>query len=224
MEAKEVEKLAERADALLDKTQRRRVLVAVAGVPGSGKTTVCDRVVEVLNKKHGSGYASVVPMDGYHLTRAQLDQFHNPEEAHYRRGSPMTFDAYGVVDLAKRIRASAGNDHPEVIRAPSFDHKIKDPVANGVEIASSVRVVLMEGLYLLVNKEPWVRISEYADEKWLLTVDYDIAVERLAKRHFAAGITASVEDGRVRAQGNDAINGRYILDNSVTPDIVLTSG
>ncbi|VVT54039.1 uncharacterized protein SAPINGB_P003876 [Magnusiomyces paraingens] len=60
------------------------------------------------NKNHtGSvGFAATVTMDGYHLTRAQLDKFPNPAEAHARRGSPWTFDAQGVVDMARTLRAS----------------------------------------------------------------------------------------------------------------------
>lgn len=40
---------------------------------GSGKTTFAARVASIINELQ-PGAAVVLPMDGYHLTRKQLDQ------------------------------------------------------------------------------------------------------------------------------------------------------
>lgn len=49
----------------------RRVLIGIAGVPGSGKSTIAAAAAARLVAR---GVASVaLPMDGFHYSRAQLD-------------------------------------------------------------------------------------------------------------------------------------------------------
>lgn len=219
--------LTGRAEAALHGSGRYRILITVAGVPGSGKTTLAAGVADALNARHGPGFAAVVPMDGYHLTRAQLDKFADPADAHYHRGRHDTFDSQGVVSLARRIYKSgsmADGKLPATIHAPSFDHAVKDPVDNGIEVPPAARIVIMEGLYLLMNEQPWDQISKYSAEKWMVTVSEEVALTRLAKRHLAAGIVSTLEAGRDRAAGNDAVNGRYLLSHSVEPDVTIRTG
>lgn len=101
----------------------------------------------------GCAIAASVPMDGYHYTRAQLDDMKNPEEAHTRRGAPFTFDAVGFNQLVHKLKGpvikpqSAGDVggggggsilkgggsssvgggvmKAEWVKAPSFDHAVK---------------------------------------------------------------------------------------------------
>lgn len=40
----------------------KRLLISVAGIPGSGKTTLVSRVVHGINKKLGKEVAAMVPM------------------------------------------------------------------------------------------------------------------------------------------------------------------
>ena len=82
----------------------RRTLLALAGGPGSGKSTAAAAVADRLNKSLGPGTAAVLPMDGYHLTRATLDAFPDPAAAHARRGAPWTFDAAGFVAAIRAVR------------------------------------------------------------------------------------------------------------------------
>ena len=42
---------------------------------------------------------------GFHYTRAQLDEFPDPDEAHARRGAYWTFDGMAFVDKMQDIRA-----------------------------------------------------------------------------------------------------------------------
>ncbi|CAN6635628.1 hypothetical protein TRVA0_015S01244 [Trichomonascus vanleenenianus] len=218
------ETLARRAEAKYDESGGR-VIIAIAGVPGSGKSTVADRVAEILNSRIEKSSSSehpvavVVPMDGFHYSRNQLDEFPDPTEAHRRRGAPWTFDASGVVDLVKRLKLHSS----EVIRAPTFDHSIKDPVADGLAVYPETKIILVEGLYLLLRDEPWSSMHKYLDDKWFITVCPRNARMRVAKRHVAAGIATNLAMGLDRADMNDAINGQLISSQSVEPDIVVES-
>ena len=46
----------------------KRALIAIAGAPGSGKSTFAERLSGYLGKK-----ASVIPMDGFHLDNSVLE-------------------------------------------------------------------------------------------------------------------------------------------------------
>lgn len=69
-----------------------RVLVGVCGIPGSGKSQLARHVVAQINKQKGTEIAIVVGMDGWHLTRAQLEAMPDPQLAKDKRGAAWTFD------------------------------------------------------------------------------------------------------------------------------------
>ena len=105
-----------------------RYVISLAGIPGSGKSTFAEKVTKELNGLDGDVKAVVLPQDGFHLYRAELQQLPNAEEAVTRRGAPFTFNANAFVGLVAKL-----NDPQylvEAIQAPSFDHKLKDPVEN----------------------------------------------------------------------------------------------
>ncbi len=49
------------------------------------------------------------------------------------------------------------------------------------------------------------------DERWFVQVDFNIARERLIRRHVAAGIAADEQEALKRANENDLVNGEEIL-------------
>lgn len=72
--------------------------IAIAGGPGAGKSTLAARVSALLNEAEGSEVSVVLPMDGFHYSRAQLSQLDPPDASEFlpRRGAPWTFDAEGL--------------------------------------------------------------------------------------------------------------------------------
>jgi len=75
---------------LLDALPKGRRLIAIAGAPASGKSTLAARVVEGLNAQV-PGRAAVVPMDGFHLDDTVLSARGDLA----RKGAPHTFDVLG---------------------------------------------------------------------------------------------------------------------------------
>ncbi|KAF4414872.1 panthothenate kinase uridine kinase-related [Fusarium acutatum] len=221
-------KLIERVEHLLTRQKllsapTQRILIALAGVPGSGKTTISDALVKEL-KKNGISDVAVLPMDGFHYTRATLSSFDDPDEAFRRRGAPFTFDAAALVDLVallKNTPVTTNNEPQIIIKAPSFDHARKDPIPDAIEISTRANIVIIEGNYVLLDQEPWSRISPMVDDKWFVDVPVDIARERLASRHLRAGIETTIEAAIKRADENDIPNGEYIRSQLIEPNVCI---
>jgi pantothenate kinase len=166
----------------------------------------------------------MIPMDGYHLTRAQLSQMGNPEEAHARRGAAFTFDAVGWMELIKKLHEpiSSSESGKSIITAPSFDHAVKDPVYDDIVIEPYHRIIVCEGNYVALDVEPWASAARALDEVWFVHVDEDVARQRLARRHVKAGIVSSLEEGVKRADENDLVNGREITSKKFEGGITET--
>ena len=122
----------------------RRFMVGLAGGPGSGKTMtaglLCDRINALLCGGGGGSDSSgaapapacaVVPMDGFHYYRRQLDAMPDPQLAHARRGAHWTFDAEKFVACVARVRDGGGGGGDGgggggAVLVPSFDHAVGD--------------------------------------------------------------------------------------------------
>lgn len=196
-----------------------------------GKTTLAAKVALGLNDLYNEGHlglhidiATFLPMDGYHLTRAQLSAMPDPHTAHARRGAAFTFDAPAFLELVKKLREPLCPE-TSTIFAPSFDHAVKDPVADDIPIPASSRIIVMEGNYLSLGTgaPEWKQAAELMDELWFVEVDEDVARQRLSKRHVESGIVANEEEGRRRADESDLVNGREIIAGRLKVDEVISS-
>lgn len=197
-----------------------RVLITLAGPPGSGKSTIA---AEVARRIHQAGVpAAVAAMDGFHYPRSYLDALSNAAEAHARRGAHWTFDAEGVVQLVERLHGSRTRP-AGLITAPGFDHALKDPVADGVGIPGATEVVILEGNWLLFDREPWSRISALVDDTWFVDVEAGLARRRVAARHVEAGIEKSWEAALARVDANDTLNGDDVRRHLIRPNVTVTS-
>jgi pantothenate kinase len=83
-------------------------------------------------------------MDGFHLTRAQLDAMPDPATAHARRGAEFTFDGEGFLRLVQRLKEPLG-EATQTVFAPSFDHAVKDPREGDIAVERGQRIVVLEG-------------------------------------------------------------------------------
>ncbi|RYP16376.1 hypothetical protein DL765_005156 [Monosporascus sp. GIB2] len=203
------------------------------GIPGSGKTTLSQKVATALNARHATlhpetpatetaSLAAFVPMDGYHLTRAQLSAMPDPVHAHARRGAEFTFDGAAFLRLVRALRVPLSSETKPVL-APSFDHAIKDPKPDDIAVLPGHRIVVFEGNYVCLDRQPWREAAALMDERWFVDVDFATARRRLVARHVRAGIAADEDEAGRRADENDLLNGEEIVKNRVPVDEVVVT-
>lgn len=203
-------------------------MIAISGIPGSGKTELASMVAKRINEIYVSEnpnavpIATSLPMDGYHLTRAQLAAMPDPDYAAARRGAAFTFDGYKFLRLVRELREPL-TTKVDSIFAPSFDHAVKDPVDDDIPIPATSRVIFFEGNYLSLDKEPWNEAAKLMDELWFVDVDFEVARKRLIMRHVKAGIARDEVEADKRARENDLVNGREIVDNRLGVQEVVES-
>ncbi|MEP4699646.1 MAG: hypothetical protein ABJZ79_00725, partial [Parasphingorhabdus sp.] len=88
-----------------------RRIIALAGAPASGKSTLAETLAGMLCAK---GCATqIVPMDGFHLD----NQILSDRGLLNRKGAPETFDALGLVHLVSRLQSKAEVFYPTFDRA-----------------------------------------------------------------------------------------------------------
>jgi pantothenate kinase len=146
----------------------------------------------------------------------------DPVHAHARRGAAFTFDGESFLELVRKLREPILPETGTVF-APSFDHAVKDPVYDDIAIGKSIRIVVFEGNYCCLAKTPWNEAAKLMDELWFVNVDFEVAKRRLTYRHVKAGIAKDEDDARRRAEENDLVNGREIVDYRMPLDELIPS-
>ena len=97
-------------------------------------------------------------MDGFHYYRHELDKFDDPVEAHARRGAAFTFDSQYFVDSVAKAKDVGHGMFPD------FDHATADPEQNKISFDQDIhKVVFVEGLYVLLDKQPWSDLHQKFD-------------------------------------------------------------
>ena len=182
----------------------RRALVAVVGAPGSGKSTLAARLASLLP---GS---AVVPMDGFHLDNALLDV----DGARELKGAPHTFDADGLLALLRRIR-----DGEPTVAVPLFDRAADLSRAAAARVRPEHRTVIVEGNWLLLERDPWRALHALFDVRVMLEVDETVLRARLVERWLAHGHDPGA--ALARAEANDLPNGRLVASGSAPVDLAL---
>ncbi|MDF1601616.1 nucleoside/nucleotide kinase family protein [Mesorhizobium sp. YIM 152430] len=179
-----------------------RFVVALAGPPGSGKSTLSELLADAL------GDAAILQGDGFHYDNAILDALGR----HQRKGAPDTFDVAGLESVVMRVRA--GGD----VVVPVFDRPLDLARAGAARISADARFVIVEGNYLTLDAAPWSALRPLFDLTVLIDVPRAELEKRLMRRWLDLGWSADRAAHWVAS--NDMPNVDLVKAHGASADIV----
>ena len=196
-------------DAILKRAAgAARFIVAIAGPPGAGKSTLSEGLAEAIAAAGGN--VAVLPMDGFHMDNAVLAE----KGLLARKGAPETFDVRSFLATLTAVRANDGE-----VLVPVFDRSRELAIASARIIAPETRIVLVEGNYLLLDEAPWNRLEGAFDYAIFIDPGLDELERRLLQRWYDHGY--GEETAREKAFGNDIPNARRVVASRRPSDIVI---
>ena len=185
-----------------------RFLLGITGPPAAGKSSVAERIVAVASKRVAS---CVAPMDGFHRANADLEA----NGLLPLKGVPATFDGAGFVTMLRALRAGDTD-----VAWPTYDRTVEEVVPGAQPIITAVRLVVVEGNYLLLDSPPWNEVQQLLDEVWFLDVPVPVIVTRLLERH---GRDRSAEEAAAKVASTDLPNAELVERSRNRADVILTA-
>ncbi|MFB7143721.1 nucleoside triphosphate hydrolase [Agrobacterium deltaense] len=193
-------------DVLRRAEGKSRFIVAIAGPPGAGKSTLADALCDALLARGET--AAVLPMDGFHMDNGILKE----RGLLPRKGAPETFDVRGFLDIVSAVRKGG-----QEVLVPVFDRSREIAIASARAIAPETRFILAEGNYLLLDEAPWTTLSKSFDLTIFVGPSVDVLEERLRKRWQGYGLDEAAIHAKLFE--NDLPNGKRVIENARPADI-----
>lgn len=190
---------------------RERVAIGIAGGPGVGKSTLAAELVTMLNAIH-PGSAALVPMDGFHMRHAKLEAMGQADF----KGAPHTFEGAAFVGFLHQLKHASG-----AISGPGYSRQIEDVVENAFTVQPEVRILIIEGNYLLLGEGPWAGVKPLLDYAVFIDVPRDLVAARLLKRHAAEGLFTE-ERNRAHIARTDMPNYDLVALSQDRADVVIS--
>jgi len=175
-----------------------RRLIALAGPPASGKSTLAADLVARLGPS-----AALVPMDGFHLDNRLLDAMGLRD----RKGTPESFDLGGLTRLVSALR------HEARVYYPLFDRACDIAIAGAGCVTPTHQTVVIEGNYLMFDAPGWRDLAAQWDGCVFLDVDAATLRQRLLRRWQDHGPDVA----RARVEGNDMPNADLVRRRRLRP-------
>jgi pantothenate kinase len=210
--------VAELADVVSDAIEMalaaagRRVILGLAGPPGAGKSTLAVAIVSHAQARMGEDWAAYLPMDGYHLSNAQLERLGLLD----RKGAPATFDADGYAAMLSRVASDDDRD----IYVPDYDRALHEPIAARHLVPAAARLVVTEGNYLAVDEARWRAARSWIGHLWYVDAEDALREERLVARQLRGG--RGEPAARDWVARSDRPNGELVKRSRDNADLVIS--
>lgn len=187
-----------------------RLAVGIAGGPGVGKSTLAAELVTRLNANQ-PGLAALVPMDGFHMRHAKLETLGLVRD----KGAPHTFEGAQFVAFVAALKAARVG-----MGVPGYSRKIEDVVDDAITVGGDVRVLIIEGNYLLLPDAPWTGVKPLLDLAVYMEVPRDMVRARLLKRHGEEGLFTEARN-REHVERVDLANFDKVAQSRPQADLVI---
>ncbi|KXY31041.1 uridine kinase [Bacillus cereus] len=165
--------MKEIADHILTLKLAHPIRVGVNGITASGKTTFANELAEEMKNR------------GVQVTRASIDDFHNPRVIRYAQGKESARgyyeDAHNYTAFKERLLKPLGPNGNLQYETISHNLITDMSVHNTPLVASPTMVLIVDGTFLL-KKE----IEYLFDYKIFVDTDFEIARNRGAERETEA--------------------------------------
>ena len=182
------------------------MIVAIAGPPAAGKSTLARKLVNDLNSADLT--ACHCPMDGFHLTNSQLAA----SGLRSAKGRIDTFDATAFANAVARVGSR------EAFWWPQYSRRKHEPIPEGIRIEGTEAVCVIEGNYVFVDEPPW----RTAARSYALRIFVDAPDAKLRHflmlRHMRGGKSKS--EAREKVWRTDMPNAREIRTTTACADIL----
>ncbi len=201
----------------MQRMKKRRILAMLAAPPGAGKSTLLSFLSALADDIPDVGSVQVIGMDGFHRRQEYLITHTTVRDGQEIRmvdikGAPETFD---LESLRKRIEKVAAGEH---CGWPVYDRHLHNPTDNVIQVTEDI--VILEGNYLLLDRDGWRELADYADYTILIRAGEELLRKRLIARKTASGYPE--EKARKFVEFSDMANVKECMEHNRTADLVLT--
>ncbi len=208
--------LAEKILAM--KPAKKRLIIAVAGPPGSGKTVFASLLAAVINSLAGEERAVMIGMDGWHFPNQYLDSHeidYNGQRMLLRKikGMPETFDFQSMAASIEKM------GYEDRIDFPVYSRQLHDPVYTGEAVQPWHSIVILEGNYLLLDEMPWKQIQPLLDMRIFLKAERLDLLDGLRRRHRRGGKNAEQVEQQIERV--DLPNIARVLNHFACADVIV---
>lgn len=168
--------------ALYSSQSKKRMVVGFAGPSGSGKSSMVEIIRELSQMAELPFRIETLGIDAYTYSDNYLLSHFDGDIAlkHFKGRS----DTYNVEKLETDLSSfSLGKK----VTLPTYSRKIHNPVENVIKIEEERTLLLVEGLWLLYDKNNWDSIFKKLDYSFFISANKDKVKELTIKRHISGG-------------------------------------
>lgn len=200
----------------LQRKKNGRIFVMLAAPPGAGKSTLASFWQDLAGKEPDITPITVIGMDGFHRYQDDLlahTTIRDGKEISLVqiKGAPETFD---LRRLAERIRRVAAG---EECGWPEYNRLLHNPTEDAITVKGDL--ILLEGNYLLLDRDGWCDLSEFADYTIRIQAEEAMLKERLVERKILSG--TEPEAALRFVEFSDLVNVRECLEHTKQADLTL---